>query len=630
VLTTFADFPAVTTTGLNQRELFKAVAELRKLGQPGEARRVLGEALRRGRLDAQGVDKAGRLLKRELGEVTCADARVIILGQCTTSWLATSLAALAWGRGTTLKVVEGEYDNVAQELLIAHRDGEPRPNVVVLLPWTQRLFSDGQRRSAQQRVDEELAFWKQAWGHAAEGFSAGILQVGYDWMMPGAPGHHLAARAEGCVGQVRALNEALRSHLPAGSFFLDLEQIAGMMGRERFYDPRRYYWTKQPFSEAGLVYLAEHLWAGIRALTSGPKKVLVLDLDNTLWGGVVAETGPLGISLGESPDGEAYRAFQQHLKELSARGVVLAVCSKNNWEDARAPFDANPDMVLSLSDFAHFEASWASKAAGIKRIAEVLRLGLDSFVFFDDNPAERELIRQALPDVEVVEVPPEPAEYVRALQAGLWFETVTLAREDEERTLQYQQERQRRAAESSFVSLEDYLRSLEMVGEVRDVDDADLPRAMQLLAKTNQFNLTTRRHSREAVFHMLAPPGSLGLTLRVKDRFGDHGLIAVLLALPQAWASKNALRIDTWLMSCRMIGRSAEEFLFNALLRRARQAEIDLLIGEFISTPKNALVANLYDHLGFTRCAETLDGVVRYELAVSSGRPATTFVQAPA
>ena len=274
--------------------------------------------------------------------------------------------------------------------------------------------------------------------------------------------------------------------------------VSGEFGRASFYDQRRYYWTKQPFSEAGTLHLTGHLWAGVRALTTGPKKVLVLDLDNTLWGGVVGETGPLGIGLGDSPEGEAYLAFQKHVKDLTRRGIVLAVASKNNPADAREPFETNLDMALKLDDIAAFEACWEPKGATIQRIARTLNLGLDSFVFFDDNPAEREQVRQALPEVEVVDVPEDPAEYVRVLQAGLWFETVGLIDADwRPASEQYAVERKRRELQETSGSLDDYLRSLEMVAEVKAIDEADLQRVVQLPGKTNQFNLTTRRHTRQ-------------------------------------------------------------------------------------------------------------------------------------
>ena len=295
-------------TVILQRDLFKQVAGLRKQSQHHEALQLLGDALRRRLLDPEGIEKAGRIINAALADAEQkVSARVLLLGQCTTTWLANTLTAAAWSHGTATTVAEGAYDNVMQELLAAAGSAE-KPDLVVLLPWNQRLLFDGGERSPEQRVSEECTFWHQAWQLISERFGAHILQVSYDCMTVGALGYGLGCRTGGDVALVRQVNNALRQHLPGGAFFVDLEQVSGVMGRERFYDPRRYFWTKQPFSEAGAVRLAEHLWAGIRALLTGPKKVLVLDLDNTLWGGVVGETGPLGIELGEGPDGEAFRA----------------------------------------------------------------------------------------------------------------------------------------------------------------------------------------------------------------------------------------------------------------------------------------------------------------------------------
>jgi FkbH-like protein len=473
-------------------------------------------------------------------------------------------------------------------------------------------------------VEDELGFWRTAWD-AAGRMGSRVLQIGYDWMSPGAEGFGLAGEPPHPVELIRAANGALRQHRPPGSYFLDLELVSGMMGREAFYDPRRYHWTKQPFSERGLVRLAEHVWAGVRALTTGPKKVLVLDLDNTLWGGVVGETGPLGVALGESPDGEAFRAFQGHVKALSRRGIVLAVASKNNEADGREPFERNPDMILGLDDIAAAEINWEPKGTTIRRIAETLSLGLDSFVFFDDNPAEREQVRRAAPEVAVVEVPPEPAEYVRALQAGLWFETTSLTEADRTRAEQYAVERKRRELQQSTGSMEDYLRSLEMRADVRAIDEPDLMRVVQLLAKTNQFNLTTRRHTRDDVLRLLRLPDAIGMTLRVRDRFGDHGLIGVMIAVP-AEDSFRALQIDTWLMSCRVIGRTVEQFFFGELLERARRLGYGEIIGEYLPTPKNAPVSELYDSLGFRRWKVGDDRSVIYSLEVDGATRPLTFV----
>ncbi len=609
-----------------QAELFATIASLRKEGRTADGLALLRDALRRDRLDPEGIDKAGRIVRRELlpDDSSHAPLNVLILGQCTTSWIVTSLTAAAWARGIALRVVDGGYDRVLQELT-NHRWPGAQSGIVVLLPWNKRLLEGGGDK--EQGLQDELRFWQQAWLLATERLHGRMIQVGYDWIIPGPLGQHLAAGSEGPVSLIREMNARLRGHLPQGAYFLDLEQLSGISGRRSFYDMRRYFWTKQPFSENGTSQIADHICAGIRALTTGPKKVLVLDLDNTLWGGVVGEVGPLGIALGDSPEGEAFVAFQTYVKQLAKRGVLLAVASKNNPEDAREPFRLNSDMVLTLDDMAAFEACWEPKHATIARIAASLNLGLDSFVFFDDNPAEREQVRQAIPEVEVVEVPQDPAEYVRALQSGNWFETVGLSGEDGMRGRQYAAERHRREAEATFGSLDDYFRSLEMVAELGSITDADLPRVVQLLGKTNQFNLTTRRHSHNDVIRLRNIPDAIDITLRLRDRFGEHGLVSVLLAVPEICdGRKRVVRIDSWLMSCRVISRGVEQFLFGHFLDRCRQLGYDTILGEYIPTRKNGLVAGLFDELGFEKLPDQGDEVIRFALDVATAVEPKTFV----
>ena len=612
---------------MDQRAFFKDVSSHSRQGRPEEALRLLRGALARAELDAEGVDKAGRLCPTLLTAAGVEPAaRVLVLGQCTTTWVVNALTAESWGQGAPLQVSEGQYDNVMQELLTADPNGGV--DVVVLVPWNQRLRSTGSSGDRAARIEDEVRFWRNAWALVTERLAARIVQVGFDYMTPGPFGYSLAARGHGDVALVRAANDALRAALPPGALFVDLEQVSGELGRQRFYDARRYHWTKQPFSDEGVVRLGQHVCAAIRAGLTGSKKVLVLDLDNTLWGGVVGETGALGVTLGEGADGESFTAFQQHVKGLAARGIVLAVASKNNDADAREPFEKNPHMVLSLDDIAHFEAHWEPKAVSLRRIAETLQLGLDSLVFFDDNPAEREHIRQALPQVAVVEVPAEPADYVRALDASLWFEAGDITSEDRQRSAQYQSERKRRDAEQSFDSLDGYLQSLDMRADIRAIDEVDLDRVVQLIGKTNQFNLTTRRHSTSKVTQMLADSRAIGLTLRLTDRFGDHGLVSVMLATPGD--EIDALEIDTWLMSCRVISRTVEQGFFNALVDEARARGVRRLTGTYAPTAKNGLVKDLYDRLGFTRAAVDADGCVSYEFAIDGSTPAVSFIRTKA
>jgi len=601
--------------------LFKRLSQLRKQGDLGAALDALRAALRREQLSAEDFERAGRFLeKARSASDQCSTA--VLLGQCTTSWLASALSVTAFRHGVNLQVHQGEFDNVIQELMACPRREDQ--GVLVLLPWSQRALASTER-STEMRVADELAFWRDAWRVAHDKGFQRIVQVGYDWTGAGAAGLHLGGVDGGGVALLRELNKELRAQLPSDAYFVDLEQVSGGIGRAQFYDPRQYHWTKQPFSQQGVVELSKHVFAGIRALVTGPKKVLVLDLDNTLWGGVVGETGPLGVTFSEGPDGEAFQAFQRHLKALAQRGVLLAVASKNNLADAREPFEKHPDLVLSMEDFAAFEASWQPKAVMLTNMGAALNLGLDSFVFFDDNPVEREHILQALPEVEVVNVPTDPAEYVRALEAGAWFETRALTKEDGARTQQYVVERQRTELKAGFASLDAYLTSLEMLGKVADIDEVDLRRVVQLLAKTNQFNLTTQRHSEPRVREMLATSGNLALALRLRDRFGDYGLVACVLALPDGEDSRT-LRIDSWLMSCRVIGRGVEQFLFANVVARARAGGYQRLRGEFRPSAKNAQVASLYTELGFQPAGEGQNGARFYELDLSVTSSPPTFV----
>lgn len=606
------------------KALLRTCRRLRKQGHYTEAGELLADALRRNVLDAPDILHAGRMIERldEHTNATC-ELRISVLGQCTTSWIVPALAATARGRRQIAHVEDSDYDNVYQGLSSLN----PNVDAVVLLPWSQRLFG-GPDRAPSSRLKDELEFWQRAWSMMAKHAKARLIKVGYDWVDCGARGHHLGAADSGKIDLVRRLNSMLRENLPEGAYFVDLEQISGTIGRDRFYDRRQYYWTKQPFSDEGVVRLAEYLWSGVRATFMGPKKVLVLDLDNTIWGGVVGETGPLDVELGETAAGEAYRDFQRLVKELADLGCLIAVCSKNNPKDAREPFELNPNMLLRLGDITAFEASWKPKVAAIRRISTVLELGLDTFVFFDDEPAEREHVRQALPDVEVVDVPDDPADYRQALLHGLWFEAVRTTDEDRLRTKQYRIEGERRQSRSSLETLDDYLCSLDMIGEVDEINENSLERVVQLIGKTNQFNLTTRRHSRDFIVGLLSRPETVGLTLRMRDRFGDYGLVSVIIAVCDDSNTSNKLRIDTWIMSCRIIGRTAEQFLFNALLDHSKMLRYSELIGEYVPSKKNAIVADLYDRLGFSKCSESFAGDIRFKVTTTSASIAPTFIRA--
>ncbi len=567
--------------------LFRAVSDRRRAGDWPEALGLLRDAIRRSLLAPGDLERAGRiLLQAPLGPTTS----VRVLGQVTTTWIPPVLTALAWGDGIALAVTTGGFDTVLQDVEQISVDGAP--DVLVLIPSPDRLLAGDDDAVS---IAGELAWWEAVWARRS---GARLVQLGYDVQEVGPRGVGLSTASGGALRRTRDMNMTLRDRLPAGGAWVDVDRIAGDVGRRAFYDPRGLRWSGQPWSEAGLVALCHHARAAIRAITTGPRKVLVLDLDDTLWGGVVGEVGAQGVAVRDTPEGEGYRAFQQHCLGLARRGVLLAVASKNNPDDAREPFFSNASMTLKLTDFAAFEASWSAKSESLVRIATQLRLGLDSLVFFDDNPAERDHVRQMLPDVCVVDVPDDPTGYVRALEAGLWFEAVALTAEDEARSAHYQAEQARVSAAAAHDGVEGWLRSLDMQAHVAPFTEPTLERVVQLFGKTNQFNLTTRRHTVDQVRAFATDPDTIALAGSVRDRFGDHGLVTVIVGVP---GTEGTIRVDSWLMSCRVIGRTVEHHVWAAFLSEARARGYTRVEAEFIPTGKNAQVGTMYASLGLSR-----------------------------
>jgi FkbH-like protein len=343
-----------------------------------------------------------------------------------------------------------------------------------------------------------------------------------------------------------------------------------------------------------------------------------------VWGGVIGDDGLEGIVIGQgSPLGEAYTAFQNYARELSRRGIILAVCSKNDEANAVEPFEKHPEMVLKRGDIACFIANWSDKASNIRAIAKDLNIGLDSLVFIDDNPFERNLVRQELPMVAVPEVEDDPTYYPRALSDAGYFEGIAVTDEDRERSGQYQGNRAREALKSSVTDLDSYLRGLEMQLVWRPFDKIGLQRTVQLINKSNQFNLTTRRYTEEDVLAVMDDPSAFGLQLRLIDRFGDNGVIAIIIGRLR---DDGDLYIDTWLMSCRVLGRQVEPTTLNLIAAQAKLLGARRLIGEYIPTKKNGMVKEHYQKLGFADTRSDDAGGNISSLDLASFVPIDTFI----
>ncbi len=443
--------------------------------------------------------------------------------------------------------------------------------------------------------------------------------------------HPFAARAAGNLGAklpgdpttfVRRVNLALGDRAPRYVHINDVAALAERRGIERWFDDRYWHLAKQPMSFDSVAEYCRSLAAVVGAVLGRTKKCLVLDLDNTLWGGVVGDDGLAGIQIGEgSPEGEAFKAFQLYLKQLKARGVLLAVCSKNDDGIARSAFTDHPDMLLRLDDFVAFKANWDPKSENIRAIAREMDLPLESFVFLDDNPAEREEVAQALPEVTIVSLPDDPAGFVRALDDARLFEVVALTNEDLQRTAAYHARRQSLDALADATDVPAYLTSLQMMATIRPFEPVAFERITQLVNKTNQFNLTTPRVVPADVERLASDPRAFTRTVRLKDRFADHGLISVLFGHDE----DEHLLIDAWLMSCRVLGRGVERLLFNDLLAAARARGWRDIIGQYKPTARNMLVKDHYARLGFS--PDGTDGTTeQWRLHVADAAPLETFI----
>jgi FkbH-like protein len=415
------------------------------------------------------------------------------------------------------------------------------------------------------------------------------------------------------------LNEALRPAADAAEVdLLALDQFAAEGGLEAWYDAGIWYRSKHEVHPRAAQMYGEQLVRVVAAARGRSAKCLVLDLDNTLWGGVIGDDGLEGIVIGQgSGTGEAYADMQRYARGLTERGVVLAVCSKNDEKNALEAFEKHPEMVLKRSDIACFVANWTDKASNLRSIAKTLNIGIDSLVFADDNPVERALIRKELPEVRVPELPEDPALYVSTIAAAGYFEGLRVTAEDRARGELYQQNAERARMMESSTDMESYLQSLAMEMTATPFDTIGLARITQLINKTNQFNLLTERLTDAQVAERMGRADYVTLQVRLTDRFGDNGIIAILMAR----VSGDAADIDTWLMSCRVLGRKVEEACLNVLVEAVAAKGAQRLLGRFRPTEKNSMVRDLYPRLGFERTEQGSDGSATYALDLTKYTP---------
>ncbi len=571
-------------------------------------------------------------LRRELLENPhLRPVRIAVLGGTTTGELVDLLELLLLSEGLTPTFYQSEYNRFYEDAVLQPEQIKSfRPDLVYIHTHYRNVSQlpsvACSETEFQDFLHSELTRFQQIWSSLEANVGCQMVQNNFE-QPPFPTLGNLDAVVYG--GQTRYFAELNLQFAKAASssrklLIQDLHSLAGYVGLKHWFDWPRWFSYKILTTPEANLEIAKSLAGMIGVLMGRTKKCLVLDLDNTLWGGVIGDDGPDKIQIGkETAVAEAYTAFQQYCLKLRERGILLAVCSKNNEEIAREGF-AHPDSILKPEHFSAFRINWEPKHENIKAIAEELNLGLDSFVFIDDNPAERAIVAAQLPSVAVPDIGSEIALYPSIIQSFRYFEAVSLSKEDLLRAETYTANVARALQKSKFANYGEYLDSLQMVAEIEPLRPVYLERATQLINKSNQFNLTTRRYPFAEVERVSLSPDFIALYGKLTDTFGDNGLVSVVIGRLHS----EDVHLDLWIMSCRVLKRDMELAMLDALARHARKASAKRILGYYSRTPKNAMVEDHYAKLGFELLSAAEDGSASmWSLDVLSYTPRNTHIQ---
>ena len=569
-----------------------------------------------------------RTLKQDLlKQSNLLPIRIAILGGSTTSEIRAVLELFLLAQGIEPVFYESGYNRYREEILFEQAElWNFQPEIVFIhTTWHNISEFPGILESAEEvesRAQREMTQFQFLWEKIHNELKAVIIQNNFDLPRLRPLGNLEASESFGRVNFLMRLNAEFASYARGHSRFLinDIHYLSAEVGLAEWHSFNYWYKFHMAVSPAATVALARNVAAIVKSVYGKSKKCLALDLDNTLWGGVIGDDGVENLVLGrDHPVGEAYLNFQQYVKDLQRRGVILAVCSKNDPENAQKGF-SHPDSILTLEDFSAFKANWDPKPDNLRAIAADLNIGLDSLVFVDDNPAERSFVSQQLPEVAVPELGSDVTCFAEIIERERYFEVDKLVREDLNRSAYYSSNAQRAACESDFRSYEEFLASLEMTAEIGPFVPVYLERITQLINKTNQFNLTTRRYTSAEVETVSKDPAFITLYGRLADRFGDNGLVSVLIG----HIAGETVKLDLWLMSCRVLKRNLEFAMFDVLVEECQARGVREILGSYIPSKKNNMVAGHYAGLGFSRAGETPEGgeLWRYEVPKGYEPPA--------
>lgn len=545
--------------------------------------------------------KTFKELKRNLKQNIASNPKVklALLGDTATQLLKVALEGMAIDRGFCLDVFESDYNQVERQIVDKSSElHEFDADYVIVFQTTHKLLEKHSNLDNVGRTgiaEDRLNFVNTI----AQNISSKIIYYNYPEIDDVIFGNFGNKSEESFIYQNRKINFGLMQlaiEYP-NLQICDITSIQNQLGRNTMFNASIYTSTEMVISIDALPYVASRTLDIISASRGSFKKCVVLDLDNTMWGGVIGDDGVEGIQIGHGLGiGKVFTEFQEWVKKLKDRGIILAVNSKNTESVAKEAFEKHPEMVLRLDDIAVFVANWENKADNIRRIQSILNIGFDSMVFIDDNPFERNIVRENIDAITVPEMPEDPAEWLEYLYALNLFETVSYSSGDRDRTKQYQIEAQRESTQESFTNEGDFLKSLNMMSSVEGFSKFSIPRVAQLSQRSNQFNLRTVRYNERDIANIENDPNYHTFSFTLEDKFGDNGLICVIILKTQ---DSETLFIDTWFMSCRVLKRGMENFTLNSIIKYARDNGYKSIKGEYISTLKNAMVAEHYPNLGF-------------------------------
>ncbi|MEW6599510.1 MAG: HAD-IIIC family phosphatase [Nitrospirota bacterium] len=527
--------------------------------------------------------------------------KIAVLGDSATQLLVQAIKGYGYENKLRFDCFEAEFDQIERQILDYSSDlYKFSPEYVFIFHSTQKSINQFYSLAEEQKErfsEERISYVRQLCDALNSRLSCKIVLSNLPEVDDNVFGNYFNKIKVSAGYQQREYNYKLMNICQEYNnlFINDINMLQSRYGLSFVFDPKIYVTSSMVYSIDFLPVLAKNSVDIINATSGIFKKCIVLDLDNTLWGGIIGDDGIDNIQIGDLGIGKAYTEFQKWLKQLKRRGIILAVCSKNTENIAKEPFEKHPDMVLRLDDIAVFVANWNTKVDNIRYIQSVLNIGYDSIVFCDDNPVEREIVRTYIPEVTVPELPEDPAEYIVYLRSLNLFETATYSHEDTNRTKLYQQEARRRDVQAEFKNEDDFLKSLAMVSDANAFNSFTIPRIAQLTQRSNQFNLRTVRYTEEEIKKISESPDFITRSYTLEDKFGDYGLISVLILKVEG----RSLFLDTWIMSCRVLKRNMEYFVLNDMVDLAEKNGYDTIIGEYLPTAKNDLVKEHYKDLGF-------------------------------